>query len=254
MTALSVPVSTEPAAPAAVSCRGVTKSFVSVAGPVWALRGVDLDIATGTVAMLVGPSGCGKTTLISVVAGILKRDAGTCRVFDTDIEALAKRQQLDFRAAAIGFIFQQFHLLPTLTVAHNVAVPLLINGVARRDAIDRAHAMLDKVGLGGRGDDPPAQLSGGEQQRVAIARALVHAPKLIVCDEPTSALDHDTGMKIMAMMRDVVVALGTTLLIVTHDNRIFAYADMMAHMDDGRIVDVRMNGDAGEARSALKGA
>ncbi len=237
----------------AVMCRGVTKSFASAAGPVWALRGVDLEIPAGRVAMLVGPSGCGKTTLISVVAGILKRDAGICHVFDADIEALPRRQQLDFRASTIGFIFQQFHLLPTLTVAHNVAVPLLINGVSRRLAIDRAHALLEKVGLGGRGDDPPAQLSGGEQQRVAIARALVHAPKLIVCDEPTSALDHDTGMRIMALMRDVVVDEGATLLIVTHDNRIFPFADMMAHMDDGRIVDVRLNGGAAGAREALTG-
>lgn len=198
--------------------------------------------------MLVGPSGCGKTTLLSVIAGILKRDGGHCAVFGTDIESLGRRQQLDFRARRIGFIFQQFHLLPTLSVADNVAVPLLINGQSRTAALQRARAMLQKVGLAERADDPPAQLSGGEQQRVAIARALVHSPQLIVCDEPTSALDHETGMRIMAQMRDIVAAEGTTLLIVTHDPRIFPFADLMAHMDDGRIIDVCANGGADDVR------
>jgi putative ABC transport system ATP-binding protein len=232
----------------AVRCRGVEKSFMSSAGPVRALRGVDLDIEAGKVAMLVGPSGCGKTTLISVIAGILKRDAGACEVFGVDIEGLPPRQQLDFRARAIGFIFQQFHLLPMLTAADNVAVPLLICGETHKRARQRAYDILERVGLGGRGNDAPSLLSGGEQQRVAIARALVHKPRLVVCDEPTSALDHDTGMKIMAMMRAVVVDQGTTLIIVTHDNRIFPFADMMAHMDDGRIIDVQWNGNGAQER------
>ncbi len=226
----------------AIACEGLTRSFVSAAGTVWALRGVDLEVPAGKVAMLVGPSGCGKTTLISVIAGILKRDGGVCRVFGEDLEQLSRRDLLDFRARSIGFIFQQFHLLPTLSVVDNVAVPLLINGCERRLARERAARLLAEVGLGERTGDRPLVLSGGEQQRVAIARALVHGPRLIVCDEPTSALDHDTGVTIMEMLRRIVHDKGATLLIVTHDNRIFPFADLMARMDDGAITEVLANG------------
>jgi putative ABC transport system ATP-binding protein len=234
------------AAPLAVHCRGVTRSFRTSGGTVWALRGVDLDVAEARVTMLVGPSGCGKTTLISVIAGTLHRDAGHCTVLGQDLEALPMRAHLDFRARNIGFIFQQFHLLPSLSIADNVAIPLLINGVPRKAALAAATDLLAQVGLGGRGGDRPAGLSGGEQQRVAIARALVHRPRLVVCDEPTSALDHDTGHRIMELMRDIVRAEATTLLIVTHDNRIFPFADRIARMDDGRIIAVEDQG-TGEA-------
>jgi putative ABC transport system ATP-binding protein len=245
MTALAAPAEPprdqeRPARPpaGAVVCRGVTKSFRASGGVVHALRGIDLTVAASTVTMLVGPSGCGKTTLISVVAGILRPDDGTCHVLGTDVIGLAERDRLAFRAQAIGFIFQQFHLLPALTVESNVAIPLLIQGISRANALPAARAILGEVGLADRARDLPGSLSGGEQQRVAIARALVHGPRLIVCDEPTSALDHVTGERIMAMMRRVVVERGTTLLIVTHDNRIFPYADRIARMDDGRIVGV----------------
>ena len=231
-----------PAQQIAIACDGLTRSFTTAAGSVWALRGVDLTVPAGKVAMLVGPSGCGKTTLISVIAGILKRDGGACEVFGVDVERLPRRDQLDFRARSIGFIFQAFHLLPTLSVVDNVAIPLLINGCNRRVAVERAARLLEEVGLGGRTGDLPAVLSGGEQQRVAIARALVHGPRLIVCDEPTSALDHDTGVKIMEMLRRIVHDKGATLLIVTHDNRIFPFADLMARMDDGKITEVVDNG------------
>lgn len=222
----------------AVECQGVTKSFAAAGGVVRALRGVDLAVPARGITMLVGPSGCGKTTLISVIAGILGRDGGSCRVFGIDFEALAPRDRLAFRARGIGFIFQQFHLLPSISVLDNVAIPRMINGETRTRARAAAAAMLDQVGLGGRGDDQPGGLSGGEQQRVAIARALVHGPKLVVCDEPTSALDHDTGDRIMALMRRMVDERGTTLLIVTHDARIFPFADRIARMDDGRIIGV----------------
>jgi putative ABC transport system ATP-binding protein len=188
--------------------------------------------------MLMGPSGCGKTTLISVIAGVLKRDSGTCQVLGTDVDRLDRRAQLDFRARHIGFIFQQFHLLPTLSVADNVAIPLMINGVSRRQALATARESLERVGLGDRCSDPPGALSGGQQQRVAIARALVHAPKLVVCDEPTSALDHETGHRILSLMREIVRDDGATLLIVTHDDRILPFADRVARMDDGRIIEV----------------
>lgn len=227
---------TEPAA--AVVCDGVSKSFPTAAGPLWALRGVDLVVPQGGVTMLVGPSGCGKTTLLSVIAGILARDGGRCSVFGIDSEALRPRDRLDFRAETIGFIFQQFHLLPSLSVIDNVAIPMIINGAARAAALAAAEVLLAKVGLAGRGRDAPGTLSGGEQQRVAIARALVHAPRLVVCDEPTSALDHDTGQRIMTLMREIVRERGTTLLIVTHDSRIFPFADRIARMDDGRILGI----------------
>ena len=222
----------------AVSCRELRKSFASAAGTVWALRGIDLDVPPAGLTMLVGPSGCGKTTLISIVAGILAPDGGRCLVMGFDLLALRRRQLLDFRARRIGFLFQQFHLLPTLSVAENVAVPRIINGASRRDALAAADRMLEQVELRHRREDLPDVLSGGEQQRVAIARALVHDPDLVVCDEPTSALDHETGMKVLDLMRRMVRERGTTVLIVTHDNRIFPFADRIARMDDGRIVGI----------------
>jgi putative ABC transport system ATP-binding protein len=253
---VTVPAEPSPSAPAVV-CEAVTKSFLAAGGPVWALRGVDLTVASGAVTMLVGPSGCGKTTLLSVIAGILGRDGGACRVFGIDVERLGHRDQLDFRARTIGFIFQQFHLLPTLSVVNNVAIPLMINGISRRDALTAARTWLDRVGLGDRCEDLPTRLSGGQQQRVAIARALVHRPRLVVCDEPTSALDHDTGQRIMETMREIVRDEGTTLLIVTHDSRILAYADHVARMDDGRIVSVTpgaANGVAANGAAAVGAA
>ena len=201
---------------------------------VMALRGIDLDVRRGELLMLVGPSGCGKTTLISVIAGILNQDSGDCRVLGEDLLAMGQRRKTRFRGENVGFVFQAFNLLPSLTAAENVAVPLLINGMSRGKAIARAKELLARVGLGDRTHSLPAQFSGGQQQRVAIARALVHEPKLIVCDEPTSALDHDTGHRVMDLLREV--ALGRrSLVIVTHDSRIFEFADRIAHMDDGRI-------------------
>jgi len=219
----------------AVHCRGVTKIYSTGTSQVTALRGIDLDVATGELMMLVGPSGCGKTTLISVVAGILDQNDGDCRVFGHDFKHMPSAGKTRYRGQTIGFVFQQFNLLPSLTAAENAAVPLLINGMRRRDAIARASEMLAKVGLGDRTRSLPAELSGGQQQRVAIARALVHDPKLVVCDEPTSALDADTGHKVMQMLREVALGVGRALMIVTHDSRIFEFADRIARMDDGRI-------------------
>jgi putative ABC transport system ATP-binding protein len=188
--------------------------------------------------MLVGPSGCGKTTLISVMAGILDRDQGECSIFGLDFDDMSTRERTKFRGRNVGFVFQQFNLLPSLTAAQNVAVPLLINGAGEREAMSRARAILDRVGLGDRTASYPRELSGGQQQRVAIARALVHEPRLIVCDEPTSSLDHDTGHVIMRMLRTVAVDKDRALVIVTHDARIFGFADRLARMDDGHITDI----------------
>jgi putative ABC transport system ATP-binding protein len=229
---------TDPNFHPAVHCRGLTKSYNAGGSVVTALRGIDLDVGVGELMMLVGPSGCGKTTLISVVAGILDQDEGECRVFGQDFSAMTDKQRTAWRGQHIGFVFQAFNLLPTLTAQENVAVPMLINGCKRREALDRAAEALAKVKLGDRCGSLPRQLSGGQQQRVAIARALVHSPKLIVCDEPTSALDHDTGQRVMELLRDVAVGNDRALVIVTHDSRIFEFADRIARMDDGRITDV----------------
>lgn len=218
-----------------ISCQGLTKFYGEGATAVPALRGVDLDINAGELFMLVGPSGCGKTTLISILAAILDATEGRCQVLGNDIQRMTKAQKNHLRSIHIGFVFQAFNLLPSLTAAENVAVPLLIQGKPYRYAVDKAKTLLEKVGLGGREASLPAQLSGGQQQRVAIARSLVHDPKIIVCDEPTSALDHQTGQRVMELMQEMAREHSVTLVIVTHDNRIYRYADRIAEMDDGRI-------------------
>ena len=188
--------------------------------------------------MLVGPSGCGKTTLISVIAAILDQDSGDCDVLGHDLKDMDQKERTRFRGASIGFVFQFFNLLAALSAVENVAIPLLINGVSRKNAETRAREALVQVDLGTRLNALPAQLSGGQQQRVAIARALVHDPKLIVCDEPTSNLDHETGRSVMKILRDVAKSPDRALVVVTHDPRIFEFADRTAHMDDGKIIEV----------------
>lgn len=225
----------------AVKCRSIHKSFQSEGEVVHALRGVDLDIMEGEMMLLVGPSGCGKTTLISIIAGMLSYDEGECAVFGNDFNQMSERDKLVFRGKNIGFIFQSFNLLNSLTIQENVAVPLIINDTDRRKAMRIAATMLEEVGLGDRLRNKPNSLSGGQQQRVAIARALVHSPKLVVCDEPTSALDHTTGMRIMDLMVSLNQRLGTTFAVVTHDNRIFEYAHRIAFVDDGMISRIENN-------------
>jgi len=222
----------------AVFCKSVTKSYVTGPTRVMALRGVDLEVRRGELLMLVGPSGCGKTTLISVVAGILDHDEGECLVFQRDLRGMGQTKKTRYRGQNVGFVFQAYNLLPTLTALENVSVPLLILGVPRAEAQSRAKAILVQVGLEDRLYALPAQLSGGQQQRVAIARALIHGPKLIVCDEPTSALDAETGQRVMEVLRNAALSSERALIIVTHDNRIFNFADRIARMEDGRIVSV----------------
>ncbi|MCW5889252.1 MAG: ABC transporter ATP-binding protein [bacterium] len=224
-----------PAPSVAVRCRGVTKTYGTGDAAVTALRGVDLDVEHGELLMLVGPSGCGKTTLISVIAAILDQDGGECTVLGRDPSKMNQRERARFRGSSIGFVFQAFNLLPALSAAENVAVPLLIGGMGRRQAVAKAKEMLEQVGLGARTSSLPSQLSGGQQQRVAIARSLVHRPKLVVCDEPTSALDHETGHNVMGLLRRVATGPDRALVVVTHDARIFEFADRIARMDDGHI-------------------
>jgi len=221
----------------AVHCRGLTKTYGTGDATVNALRGIDIDVRRGELLMIVGPSGCGKTTLISIIAAILDQDSGKCEVIGRDLQRMDQRERARFRGSSVGFVFQVFNLLPALTVSENVAVPLLINGLPWKQAESRAREILQLVGLGARLGAFPAQLSGGQQQRVAIARALVHDPKLIVCDEPTSSLDHETGRAMMATIRGVAKSPDRAVIVVTHDTRIFEFADRIARMDDGKIVE-----------------
>jgi putative ABC transport system ATP-binding protein len=221
-----------------VSCRNVRKHFGSGEARVEALRGVDFETRFGELSFLVGPSGCGKTTLISIIAGLLDRSEGELSVLGTRMDELSPSQRVLFRRQNLGFIFQQFNLLPALTAAENVAGPLIAAGTPRRRAVDRAGALLSQLGLGSRLNALPLTLSGGQQQRVAIARALIHEPRLVVCDEPTAALDHASGEAVMQLLAANAVRPGRTVIVVTHDTRVFHYAHSIAHMDDGRIVNV----------------
>jgi putative ABC transport system ATP-binding protein len=235
MVESSPPRSAERSLRAAVTCEGVTKEFGFNGTKTLALRGVDVDVYDGQLTLLVGPSGCGKTTLISIVAGLLNPTQGSVTVLGTDLAKLSGRKLVEFRAKNIGFVFQQYNLLPALSAAENAAVPLIINGWARVKAIARARAMLETVGLGHRADSFPSQMSGGEQQRVAIARALINEPRLLVCDEPTSALDAKSGQTVMELIKQVAVQPGRAVIVVTHDSRVYAIGDRIVEMSDGRI-------------------
>jgi len=227
----------------AVRCRELTKTYGTGDASVMALRGIDLDVRRGELLMVVGPSGCGKTTLISVIAAILGQDSGQCEVLGRELKTMGQKELTRFRGECVGYVFQMFNLLPALSAVENVSVPLLVNGVPRRQAENRAEEVLESVGLSARRDALPAQLSGGQQQRVAIARALVHDPKLIVCDEPTSNLDHVAGHKMMDLLRSAAKSPHRVLIVVTHDPRIFEFADRIVHMDDGKIIEIVTNGN-----------
>ena len=228
-------MSTPAAHTVAVRTRGIDMFFGDGETKVTALKQADFEANRGELIMLVGPSGCGKTTLLSVIAGTLTPQTGTVEVFGQRLDGLSQEELTTFRRKHLGFVFQSFNLIPTLTVLENVMVPLLIQGAAQDVAVAKARAMLEKVGLKGREDGRPNALSGGQQQRVAIARALVHEPSLLICDEPTSALDKDTGAQIMQMVRDLSRSPERCVVVVTHDHRIFRFADRIAEMEDGRI-------------------
>ena len=219
----------------AVTCRGVTKDFGEGEARVQALRGADLDVAFGEMTMISGPSGCGKTTLLSVVSGLLDHDGGELRVLGTDLDAMSDRERVLFRRANIGFVFQQYNLLPALTAAENAAVPLVAAGMRLKDAVKETREVLVRLGLEGRTEALPREMSGGQQQRVALARAIVHAPRVLVCDEPTSALDGESGRHVMELLRDAAVSPERAVIVVTHDPRVMGFADVIAHMEDGLV-------------------
>ncbi len=224
----------------AIVLRGVTKEFGSGEAKVTALRAVDLALPAGELVLLVGPSGCGKTTLISIVAGLLDATAGEVEVFGQNLTRLSGGARVRFRGGNIGFVFQQYNLLPALTAVENGALPLVIAGWDRRKALERARELLIAVGLGSRLNAHPNELSAGQQQRVAIARALVHQPRLLVCDEPTSALDAASGRTVMDLIRAVAVRPGRAVIVVTHDTRVCDLGDRVVRLSDGRVEGVEL--------------
>jgi putative ABC transport system ATP-binding protein len=226
----------------AISARQLVKSFGEGDAKTYAVRNVDFDAYFGEILYLVGPSGSGKTTLLSMISGILRPDSGSVQIDETNIWSLDNDHLADFRLNRIGFVFQDYHLFPRLTTVENVAIPLILK---RRDwdaSIREALDYLDIVGLKSRAYLPPVKLSGGEQQRVAIARAMVSQPDILVFDEPTASLDGDTGRKIMAFVKAEILNEKRCILIVTHDNRIFEYADRIMKMEDGAVTGIENNG------------
>jgi putative ABC transport system ATP-binding protein len=219
----------------AVSCIDVTKQFGEGEARVQALRGASLGVRFGEMTMIAGPSGCGKTTLLSVISGLLDRTDGEMRVLGTDLDELSGRDRVLFRRQNIGFVFQQYNLLPALTAAENAAVPLVAAGESLRAATVKARDLLARLGLEERTEALPREMSGGQQQRVALARAVIHSPRLLVCDEPTSALDGESGRHVMELLRDAAVSPERAVVVVTHDPRVMGFADVIAHMEDGRV-------------------
>jgi len=222
--------------PAAIRCISIVKDFGDGKERNRVLQGIDLRLAAGELTLLVGPSGCGKTTLVSIMAGILSPTGGEVELFGTRLSSLKASALVDFRLREVGFIFQQFNLLPTLTSAENAGLALAAAGASRKAATAAGAAMLAKLGMAAKVKLLPSQLSGGEQQRVAIARALAPGPRLVVCDEPTSALDAASGHAVMKLLRELAVQPGRAVVVVTHDSRIHEFADHIVDMEDGRLV------------------
>ena len=220
----------------AVACHDVWKSFGEETARIEVLRGVNFQARFGKLTFIVGPSGCGKTTLLSVIAGLLDAERGSVELFGENVAELPGRERILFRRRHLGFVFQQCNLLPALTAAENAAVPLMAAGWKRSAAIDRGAELLVRLGMQERLRAFPPKLSGGEQQRVALARALVHEPRLVICDEPTAALDQAAGGAVMELLASAAVQPERAVIVVTHDTRVFHFADTIARLDDGRIV------------------
>jgi putative ABC transport system ATP-binding protein len=219
----------------AVQIRGLSRDFGDGSEKRRVLSDITADVNAGELTLLVGPSGCGKTTLISIIAGILSPSEGDVSLFGTPLASMKGGTLVRFRLAKVGFVFQQFNLLPTLTAAENAGLPLAAAGLSRRAATQKGADMLGKLGMEKFVNKFQNQLSGGQQQRVSIARALVHSPQLVVCDEPTSALDAATGRTVMQLLRELAVKPDRVVIVVTHDDRVYDFADRVLEMEDGRI-------------------
>jgi putative ABC transport system ATP-binding protein len=221
----------------AISAKGLTKWFGEGEAKTMAVRDATFDARFGEMLYLVGPSGSGKTTLLSMISGVLRPNSGSVAVKGRDVWTMGTTELAKFRLSTVGFVFQDYHLFPRLTTAENVAIPLILQHTPWADALSRARQDLEIVGLAMRADLPPGKLSGGEQQRVAIARALATRPDVMIFDEPTASLDGDTGRRIVSFVKGSILNDKRCILIVTHDDRIFEYADRIMHMEDGRIID-----------------
>jgi len=222
----------------AVRAEHLTKWFGEGEARTVAVRDVSLETRWGEMVYIVGPSGSGKTTLLSLISGVLRPNEGRVEVEGKDIWALGKDEIAGFRLNKIGFVFQDYHLFPRLSTAENVAIPLILRKVDWEEAIGKATKVLEIVGLQSRASLPPVKLSGGEQQRVAIARAIVSGPDLLVLDEPTASLDGDTGKKIIHFVKNELLNEHRSILIVTHDARIYEYADRVMKMEDGHLKEI----------------
>lgn len=221
---------------AAISCKNLKKTYGSGENSIEALKGIDLDVGAEELTMLAGPSGSGKTTLLSIITTILTPDSGKLFLFDEDPWQMSPKKKADFCQKTLGIVFQSLYLVPTLTVVENIMLPLLVAKYPQKEALEKAMVILRQLRLDHRANAAATALSKGQQQRIAIARALVNDAKIIICDEPTSALDQHTGHEVMELLKDLVVQSGKTILVVTHDHRIFSFADRIVNMSDGQIV------------------
>ncbi len=229
-------MSTDPASPL-IRIRGLSKGYRRGGHVIPVLLDLDMDVVAGEFVALMGPSGSGKSTLLNLIAGIDKPSAGTIEIGGVDIADLSEGELADWRAANVGFVFQFYNLLPVLSAQDNVELPLLLTGLSSRQRTERARLVLGLVGLADRADHYPNELSGGQQQRVAIARALVSDPLLIVADEPTGDLDRVTGEEILGLLERLVVEMGKTIVMVTHDPKAAAHARRLVHLEKGVLVD-----------------
>lgn len=221
----------------AIKCSGIKKAYGSRSNRVEALKGIDLEVYDQSLTLLVGPSGSGKSTLLSIITTILTPDEGELILLDQPMNHLKGNEKAHFTSKNLGIVFQSLFLIPTLTVLENVSLPLLIRGDDSKNGIKKAQQVLDQMQISHKADISPALLSKGQQQRVAIARAVVNDSKIIVCDEPTSALDQESGLEIMAILHDLATKFSKTVLVVTHDQRTFPFADRIVYMSDGKIID-----------------
>lgn len=221
-----------------IQCIGLHKSYHrnGINSPV--LTNLNLEINHGEFLMLVGPSGSGKTTLISIIAGILSQDSGECIVENFNYRNFSSDELIEFRGKNIGFIFQSLYLIPNLSVIENIVIPLVINGMPYQQAQTKGKALIETLNLQSLCHLPVKLLSGGQQQKVAIARAVIHQPKILICDEPTSSLDFQNGTQIFELMRQINENTKTTFIVVTHDSRMYKYADRLAYMENGHIKNV----------------
>ncbi len=226
---------------AALHVKNVSKAFRNGDSITQALNQVHFTANYQELVIIAGPSGCGKTTLLSVIAGTLNADEGEIDIFGSRFHDMSDADLTAFRARNIGFIFQQYQLIPTLTCLENISIPLLLTGHTRFQAEKKALHILKSVELEKKAKMRPQQLSGGQQQRIAIARALVHDPKLLICDEPTAALDGDSGSKIMELIFRISKEKDRCVLVVTHDSRVFKYGDRLIKMLDGQIISQEQN-------------